>query len=535
MFFAFIVVMQFKQGTNRHQTSFTTLDEQVTADNAVRIIDAFVDKLDLQKLGLSNTIHKSEGRPPFAPPLLLKLYLYGYLNKIRSSRKLQQECYRNIELRWLMQELTPNYHTIADFRKNNSHALKNLFKLYVQFLGELNLLGKQTIGVDGSKFRAVNSSKNNYNQRKIEKHQAMIEEKADKYLKELDELDKDETDDSGPSYHKEEVEAALQRLTERKIKYDDLQQQLANTEEKQISTTDADSRAIIINKNIVEVSYNTQAAVDAKHNLFVHVQATNTNDGKALHQAAVQAKQNMGLKKPNSLDVLADKGYHTGAELQLCQDDNIQTYVAFKEQPSVKHLQNEFLSTQFIYHKEQDSYTCPNGQTLTTLGTWHYKKGDAGETSYRFKTYRTDGCKSCSLKKHCTKLNKRIIHRSEYQHAVDRNNKNIRENPGYYKRRQSICEHPFGTIKRQWGYTYTLLKGLNKVDGEMNLIGLVYNIKRTLSILGFKKLMKAIAKWKPDYARIIFTFLQHQFNVIWRRMATSFFFSKKTIALIRLA
>lgn len=534
MFFAFIVVMQFKQGTNRNQTSFTTLDQQVTANNAVRIIDAFVDKLDLQQLGLSNTVHKSEGRPPFAPSLLLKLYLYGYFNKIRSSRKLQQECYRNIELRWLMQELTPNYHTIADFRKNNSHALKSLFKLYVQFLGEMNLLGKQTIGVDGSKFRAVNSSKNNYNQRKIEKHQAMIEEKADKYLKELDQLDKDETDDSGASYHKEEVEAALQRLTERKIKYDDLQQQLDNTEEKQISTTDADSRAIIINKNIVEVSYNTQAAVDAKHNLFVHVQATNINDGKALHQAAVQAKQNMSLKKQASVDVLADKGYHTGAELQLCQDDNIQTYVAFKEQPSVKHLQNEFLSTRFIYSKEQDSYTCPNGQTLTSLGTWHFKKGDTGETSYRFKTYRTDGCKSCSLKKHCTKLNRRIIHRSEYQHAVDLNNKNIRENPGYYKRRQSICEHPFGTIKRQWGYTYTLMKGLNKVDGEMNLIGLMYNIKRTLSILGFEKLMRAIANWKPDYAQIILTFLQHQNKPNWRRLVTSFFISKKTIAFIRL-
>ena len=535
MFFAFTVVMQFKQGTNRNQTSFTTLDQQLTADNAVRIIDAFVDRLDLKNLGLSNTVHKSEGRPPFAPPVLLKLYLYGYLNKIRSSRKLQQECYRNIELRWLMQELTPNYHTIADFRKNNSHALKGLFKLYVQFLGELNLLGKQTMGVDGSKFRAVNSSKNNYNQRKIEKHQSMIEEKADKYLKELDELDKDETDDSGPSYRKEEVEAALQRLTERKVKYDDLQQQLDNTEEKQISTTDTDSRALIIKKNIVEVSYNTQAAVDAKHNLFVHVEATNTNDGKALHHAAVQAKENMGLKKQNSLDVLADKGYHTGAELQLCQDDNIQTYVAFKEQPSVKHLQKEFLSTQFIYHTEQDRYTCPSGQTLTSLGTWHYKKGDAGETSYRFKTYRTDGCKSCSLKKHCTKLNKRIIHRSEYQHAVDRNNKNIRENPGYYKRRQSICEHPFGTIKRQWGYTYTLMKGLNKVNGEMNLIGLVYNIKRTLSILGFEKLMKAIANWKPDYGRIIFTFLQHQIKVIWSRTVTSFFISKKIILLIRLA
>jgi transposase len=497
------------KGINRQQVQFSSLDGQIDPDNPVRILDAFVEKLDMPGIGIKQTKGSKQtgkanagGAPRYDDRLLLKLYLYGYLNKIRSSRKLEQECKRNIELRWLMQELAPNYHSIADFRKNNSDTLKQLFKLYVQFLDELDLLGKQTLAIDGSKFRAVNSSKNNYNRRKINKHQAMIEEKADRYLKELDELDKNETDDSGPSYRKEEVEAALQRLTERKIKYDDLQQQLANTEEKQISTTDGDSRAIIINKNIVEVSYNTQTAVDAKHNLFVHAEATNINDGKALHRAAVQAKENLNLKKEASLDVLSDKGYHTGGELQQCHDANIETYVAFKEQPSVKHLQKEFLSTQFIYNKEEDSYTCPAGETLTSLGTWHNKKGDAGETSYRFKTYRTAACKGCTLKKHCTKLNKRIIHRSEYQDAVDRNNENIRNNPDYYKRRQSICEHPFGTIKRQWGYTYTLMKGLKKVNGEMNLIMLVYNIKRTLSILGFTKMLEAIKAWQPDYKRI---------------------------------
>lgn len=497
------------QGTSRHQMQFSSLDDFITADNPVRIIDAFVEKLDFTKIGITHCPTAKQpaktnpgGAPGFDDKLLLKLYLYGYLNKIRSSRKLQQECCRNVELRWLMQGLSPNYHTIADFRKNHSDALKNLFKLYVQFLDELNLLGKQTMAVDGSKFRAVNSRKNNYNQKKIDKHQAMIEEKADKYLKELDELDKDETDDSGPSYRKEEVEAALQRLVERKIKYDDLQQQLDNTEEKQISTTDAQSRAIIINKNIVEVSYNTQTAVDAKHSLIVHAEATNTNDGKALHRAVAQAKENMSLKKEDPFDVLSDKDYHTGAELQQCHDDNIQTFVAFKEQPSVKHLQKEFLSGQFVYNKQKDSYTCPAGETLTSLNTWHHKKGDAGETSYRFKTYRTDGCKNCSLKLHCTKLNKRIIHPSEYQDAVDRNNENIRQNPDYYKRRQSICEHPFSTIKRQWGYTYTLMKGLKKVNGEMNLIMLVYNIKRTITLLGFEKMLAVINNWIPDYNRV---------------------------------
>jgi len=520
--------MKIIKGLNRQQIQFNSLDDQVAVDNPVRIIDAFVDRLDMGSLGIKKLpaqLRKSNpgGAPRYDDKLLLKLYLYGYLNKIRSSRKLELECSRNMELRWLMQELIPNYHTIADFRKNHAAALKNLFKLYVHFLDELNLLGKRTIAIDGSKFRAVNSSKNNYNQRKIDKHQRMIEEKADKYLKELDELDNDETDDSGPSYRKEEVEAALQRLTERKIKYDDLQQQLDNTEEKQISTTDADSRALIINKNIVEVSYNTQSAVDAKHSLFVHAEATNINDGKALHRAALQAKENMGLKKEDPVDVLLDKGYHTGEQLQLCHDDHIETYVAFKEQPSVKHLQKEFLSTQFIYNREDDRYTCPAGQTLTSLGTWHNKKGDAGETSYRFKTYRTNGCKGCSLKKHCTKLNKRIIHRSEYQDAVDKNNANIKNNPDYYKQRQSICEHPFGTIKRQWGYTYTLMKGLKKVNGEMNLIMLVYNIKRTLSLLGFEKMMEAIQNWQPDYHRIIFSVLSHQLNTFWKPVAELFF------------
>ena len=527
--------MQFIQGTNRHQTYFTTLDDHVSADNPARLIEAFISRVDLQKLGFTATMHKSEGRPPFAPTVLLKLYLYGYLNKIRSSRSLEKECGRNLELQWLLEQLKPNYHTIADFRKNNASALKNLFKLYVGFLNELKLLGGQTVAVDGSKFRAVNSSKNNYNQKKIDKHQAMIEEKAAQYLQQLDELDQQETDEMESAYRREEVEAALQRLVDRKIKYDGLQNRLDHTKEKQISTSDPDSRALIINKNIVEVAYNTQTAVDARHNLLVHAEATNTNDGKALHRTATQAKANMGLKKEDPLDVLCDKGYHTGAELKQCHDAGIETFVAFKEQPSVKHLQKEFLSTQFVYHKDADSYTCPAGQTLTSLGTWHNKIGDAGETSYRFKTYRTEGCKSCALKKHCTKLPKRIIHRSEYQDAVERNNENIRQNPAYYKRRQSICEHPFGTIKRAWGYTYTMVKGLEKVNGEMNLIMLCYNLKRILAIVGMEQLLKAIQSWKPDYRRLLFQLKSARIRLNWTLPLNLFFRNRKIDLQLRMA
>lgn len=500
--------MQFIQGNNRHQTFFATPDEQISANNPVRLMDAFIDKLDLLQLGFNGTVHKAEGRPPYAPAILLKLYLYGYLNKIRSSRKLEKECTRNIELQWLLQGLQPNYHTIADFRKVHSVALQSMFRLYVHFLSDAGLLGKTTIGIDGSKFKAVNSKKNNYNQNKIDKHRQFIEDKTNKYLAELDELDKFENINTTDELQikKEKIAQGLAKLKERTIKYDNLQQQLDASTDRQISTTDPDSRSILIVKSIVEVAYNTQNVVDDKHNLIVHTQATNSNDGKALHKAATQAKQNLQLQKKDKLLVLADKGYHTGAELKQCQQENMVTHVAYKEQPSVKHIANEFLAESFIYDKLTDTYTCPAGAQLTTLGTLHHKKGTANETSYRFKTYRTQACKACPLKSRCTKLSKRIIQRSEYQDAVDINDNNIKQNPQYYKRRQAICEHAFGTIKRHWGYTHTLLKGLQKVNGEMNLIMLCYNFMRTKSILGFAKTLQAIENWQPDYSKVACTF-----------------------------
>jgi transposase len=520
--------MQYIQGNSRHQTYFSTLENQVNADNPIRLIDGFVDKVDLQKLGFTKTVHSSEGRPPYAPAILLKLYLYGYLNKIRSSRKLEKECSRNIELQWLLQNLTPNYHTIANFRKVHAAPLQAMFRLYVQFLGDAGLLGKTTIGIDGSKFKAVNSKKNNYNQKKIDKHRQFIEDKTARYLQELDELDKEEsTNGTGELLiKKEKIAQGLAKLKERTIKYDTLQRQLDDTTDKQISTTDTDSRSIIIVKSIVEVAYNTQNAVDDKHNLVVHTQATNTNDGKALHKAASQAKANLQLQKEDTLMVLADKGYHTGAQLQQCHGDNMITHVAYKEQPSVKHIANEFLAESFEYDKATDSYTCPAGAILTSLGTWHNKKAEAGETTYRFKTYRTNACKICNLKNQCTKLPKRIIQRSEYQDAVDANDNNIKQNPEYYKRRQAICEHPFGSIKRHWGYTHTLLKGLQKVNGEMNLIMFCYNFMRTKNILGIEKMLKAIENWAPDYNKVICALKKTVIKVICSQIEPSIYLKK---------
>ena len=514
---------------------FATLEDRVSADNPVRLMDAFIDKLDLHKLGFSKTVHHSEGRPPYAPQVLLKLYLYGYLNKVRSSRKLERECGRNIELQWLLQNLVPNYHTIADFRKLHVLPLQSMFRLYVQFLGEAGLLGKTTLAVDGSKFKAVNSKKNNYNQKKIDKHQQFIKDKAEKYLQELDELDKEEQTINKDELQikREKIKTGLEKLKERTIKYDNLQEQLNNTDDKQVSTTDAESRSIIIVKNIVEVAYNIQNTVDDKHNLIVHTQATNTNDGKALYKAATQARQNLQLQKEETIMLLADKGYHTGAELQQCQLDNMLTHVAYKEQPSVKHIAHEFLSESFDYDKATDSYFCPAGATLTSLGTWHNKKGEANETSYRFKTYRTDACKSCPLKSKCTKLPKRIIHRSEYQDAVDMNDNNIKKNPHYYKRRQAIVEHPFGTIKRHFGFTHTLLKGLQKVNGEMNLIMFCYNFLRTKNILGFQKMLETIKNWQPDYTKVVCPLKNGFIKMIYCQNEPSFFFKSYPIYFLK--
>ncbi|MBK5272858.1 MAG: transposase, partial [Bacteroidia bacterium] len=389
----------------------------------------------------------------------------------------------------------------------------------------------------GSKFKAVNSRKNNYNQKKIDKHQQFIADKTEKYLQQLDELDKQEqtTGKEELQIKREKITEGLSKLKERTIKYDTLQEQLNNTEDKQISTTDADSRSIIIVKNIVEVAYNTQNAVDDKHNLIVHTQATNINDGKALYNAARQAKQNLQLQKQDELMVLADKGYHTGAELQQCRQENMITHVAYKEQPSVKHIANEFLSENFSYDKTTDSYICPAGAVLTSLGTWHNKKGTANETSYRFKTYRTDACKTCALKNQCTKLPKRIIHRSEYQDAVDNNNNNIRQNPQYYKRRQAIVEHPFGTLKRHWGYTHTLLKGLQNVNGEMNLIMLCYNFMRTKNILGFEKMLQAIQNWQPDYTKVVCALKNAFIKIIYRQYEPSLFLKLYNLYFIKAA
>lgn len=502
--------MPIKQGNSRYQIQMLSMDEFISMDNPVRLIDAFVDKIELNKIGIT-VPDAVEGRSAYPPASLLKLYMYGYMNRIRTSRKLARESERNIEMRWLMEELTPCYKTIADFRKDNPASLKKVFRMFVTFLQHAGLIEGRIIGIDGSKFRAVNSKKNNYNQAKIDRHQEYIAQKAEHYLGELDANDREENQEEELVIRKEQIRKEIQKLQDRKAKYDTLQEQLNTSEELQISTTDADSRALIIHRNIVEVSYNNQTVVDGKHSLIIHYETTNENDAKALFPMAKAAKE---IVKEESIVVLADKGYHNGEQINECEKEGITTLVAFREQPTVKHLEEEYLVENFQYDKQTDSYRCPQGETLRTNGNWYYKSNESSRrkrsTGYKVKHYKTPACQGCPIKGQCTKNKKgRLIERSEHQEAVERNNERVRTQKELYGRRQSIVEHPFGTIKRGWGYTYTLLKGLKKVNGEMGLILMMYNFRRSINILGIEKMQKLLEKWDPDYTRIIYNPQNH--------------------------
>ena len=488
--------MQHIQGISRHQLQMSSLEDKITADNPVRFIDAFVNHIDPVKIGFQPKILKTEGRPNFRLEVFLKLYLYGYLNGVRSSRRLEKECFRNIEVQWLLEAIYPNYHSIADFRKDNPKALKQLFKLFVSFLKDAELIAGDTIAIDGTKSRAHNSKKANYNQKKIDKHKEYIQAKSQEYLDQLDQNDIQEN----PVAIKN-IQQKIERLKQNKIKYELLEEELKNSREPQISTTDADARTLLVQGQVVEVSYNIQAAVDSKHNLVVATHTINRNDKNALAAIALEVKENLALE---TFTVLVDKGYHNGRELHTCQQNNITTIVAVPEQGKSNEngTQPEYLVSKFIYNKENNSYTCPEGKTLTTTGSWHKKTGRTEESGYNFQKYRTPACKTCLVKGLCTSRNGgREIDRSQYADAVEENHQRYKDNPQLYRKRQEINEHIFGTIKRKWGYNYTDLVGLEKVNGEHSLIMLVYNIKRSINILGVPDLIAKLQAWNTPYKR----------------------------------
>ena len=456
--------MDFIKGFDRNQLQMISFDEFVKQDSWARIVDLFVACLPIDTLGFKHQ-HASQGRPTYDTTDLLKLLLYGYKNQLRSSRKLAHACQVNMEVIWLIKGLRPSARKIAYFRKNNSKAFKQAFRYFVLMLKEMDLIDGQTIAIDSFKIRAQNALKNNFNQKKIDRHIKYIDDKINGYINQLeqeDQLDKQEIIKHKIDYQKN-----------KKSNYKNIENQLAASEHTQISLTDPDARSVVLHRNIINVGYCVQAGCDSKHNLFINNDTGTVNDTHALSPMALDAKE---LLKVKQMNVLTDKGYTTGKHIAICTKNNITTFSS----PKAHSSQNNGLYDMqiFKYNAQQDYYTCPDNKLLKTNGTVYNKN------KHKVKHYKNrKACKNCQLRAQCTtNKNGRFIERSIYQEALEDNKKRVDANPAYYKLRQQVTEHQFGTLKRQWGFTFTLMKGKQNVLSEVNLMMMVYNLRRLMSI-----------------------------------------------------
>jgi len=476
--------MGYIEGEDRNQIILfpESIDEYVSDNNSIRIIDEYIKQLDLRRLGFKRAVNPLTGRPPYHPKDMLKLYLYGYLNRIRSSRRLEQEGIRNLEVIWLLKKLKPDFKTIADFRKDNKKALKKVFRDFTKLCDEWELFGKELIAIDGSKFRACNSKKNNYNLKKLVRHLKYLDEKIEGYLKELDDHDQIESSNRQPDA--KEITERIQQLKDRKEKYESYQRKLKQSRENEISTTDPDAR-LMANHNNVEVSYNVQTTVDAKHKLIADFKVTQKpNDLGELDNMAMRAKKLFGDK---AFEVLADKGYYQAKDLKKCAEKGITVYIT-KQTHASGTKDQAFYSDQFKYDPERKVYICPGGKEL------HYareRKREGKIIGYEYRNYTA--CKKCELKERCTKAKKgRTICRHADQDFLDRIDSQTKRNMKKYKLRQMIVEHPFGTIKRGWGAYFFLTKRKVSVSTEISLSFLAYNFKRAINVLGTEEILRRL-------------------------------------------
>jgi len=476
--------MGYITGEDRNQIILfpESIDEYVSDNNSIRIIDEYIKQLNLKRLGFKRAVNPLMGRPPYHPKDMLKLYLYGYLNRIRSSRRLEQEAIRNLEVIWLIRKLKPDFKTIADFRKDNKKALKKVFRDFTKLCDKWELFGKELIAIDGSKFRACNSKKNNYNSKKLERHLKYLDEKIESYMQELDHHDITEASLEKPDVNT--IKERIQQLRDRKEKYESYQKKLKQSGENEISTTDPDSR-LMANHNNVEVSYNVQTTVDAKHKLIADFKVTQKpNDLGELDNMALRAKKLFGDK---AFEVLADKGYYQAKDLKKCAEKGITVYIT-KQIYANGTKDPAFYSDQFKYDPEKKVYICPGGKEL------HYyriRKREGKIIGYEYRNYAA--CKKCEFKERCTKAKKgRTICRHADQDFLDRIDSQTKRNIKKYKLRQMIVEHPFGTIKRGWGAYFFLTRRKVSVSAEISLSFLTYNLKRAINILGTEEILRRL-------------------------------------------
>jgi len=474
--------MNHRAGLDRSQTLLfpERLEDYIAAENPVRFLDAFVASLDLHVLGFAKARCADTGRPPYDPAVLLKLYLYGYLHRVRSSRMLEAECQRNVEVLWLLGKLAPDFKTIADFRKDNLQPLKAVARQFTLLCRKLELFGGELLAVDGSKFTAVNARDQNFNADKLKD----LIERADARLAEyFQQLDAGDAAEPGPAaLSQSELARKIAALQERQDWHKELLGEL-DEDQKQISVTDPDTRKMPTAHGMI-VGYNAQVAVDAKHKLIAAADVTNEgSDYQQLANVALEAKANLELSRT---EVVADAGYYNASEVSRCVEQQITPFIP-KADTSANTARGLYGKSQFKYDAVKNEYACPAGAALT----YRFSTYELGrELQY----YRASGCKTCALKSRCTRnKGNRTITREANEHLMEAMAARMRQQPEKFKLRKTLAEHPFGTIKRWFGYTHFLLKGLAKVQCEWSLTTLAYNLKRVLNLVSFQKLMAAVA------------------------------------------
>ena len=480
--------MNHRTGLDRSQTLLfpERLEDYVSAENPVRFLDAFVGTLDLRALDFAKAQCAATGRPPYDPAALLKLYLYGYLHRIRSSRLLEAECQRNVEVIWLLGKMTPDFKTIADFRKDNLKPLRAVNRQFTVLCRKLELFGGQLLAIDGSKFAAVNARDQNFNAAKLQDLIERADARLAEYLQQLDTTDAAEP--GGTALTKDELAAKIAALQEKQNWHAELLAQLQDGEDKQVSVTDPDTRKMPTAHGTI-VGYNAQMAVDAKHKLIAADDVTSeVTDLRQLADVAPEAKANLELK---GAEVVADAGYYNAAEVSRCAEQGLTAYVP-KADTSANTARGLYGKSRFWYDAPKDVYVCPAGAELT----YRFNTYELGrELSY----YRASGCQGCALKKQCTR-NKanRTITREANEGLMEAMAARMKAQPQTFKLRKTLAEHPFGTIKRWFGYTHFLLKGLEKVRTEWSMTTLAYNLKRVLNLVSFEKLMAAVGVKVPQ-------------------------------------
>jgi transposase len=468
---------------NRHQEMLlpSRVDDYVGQNNTVRAIDAYVNTLNLPELGFKHSAAiVTAGQPPFNPAALLKLYLYGYLQGIRSSRKLERETCRNLEVIWLVEGLLPTYKTIADFRKDNSAALKAANRDFLLLCKELSLFGGAEVAVDGSFFNADASKSSIYTEEHLNKQLAYLERKITDYQQALAEQDAAD-DQAGKGSLVEDTQLAdkIKRLQEKQAQKKALQQDLQQSGHSQISTVDKDAR-LLTKRGQTIAGYNVQIAVDAKHKLIVAEEVT--QDGNDTQQLAPMLEKAQEILQSENLTGLADAGYFSATQIKASVDQNITVYVPVPEYSSSAQKQGRFGLDQFPYDAKHDHYTCPQGHTLQPGENLQNKDG---KNVLRYRSQTSD-CTACPLREQCltSKAKIREIFRWEHQEVIDAHKKRMADDPAVMKRRGALVEHPFGTLKHRAGMNHFLMRGLEKCGGEFSLMVLGYNFTRVLNILG---------------------------------------------------